>query len=92
MEGGMENEGFISYGPDDQEREVRYRKLGFVSCRAPGQLYHLAHPRGVNSNEGHAFSASNWLEFRRIAGLSRSRLAAEIKGWGWTRNLSLGSR
>lgn len=84
MEGGMENEAFISYGPEDQEREARFRKLGFVSRRTQGLLYHLAHPRGVNSDDGHPFSASNWAEFRRISKLSRLRLAAEIAEWGWT--------
>lgn len=88
LEGGMENEGFISYGPDDQEREIRFRKLGFKSYRAPGLLYHLAHPRGVNSDEGHAASDSNWAEFRRISELSSLRLAGEVGGWGWTRHLA----
>ena len=81
MEGGMENEAFVSYGPEDQERNYRFRKLGFVSCRAKGLLYHLAHPRGVNSDDGHPFTDSNWAEFRRIKALSRSRLAAEVAGW-----------
>lgn len=80
----MENEAFVSYGPEDQEREARFRKLGFVSCRAQGLLYHLTHPRGVNSDDGHPFSASNWAEFRRISKLSRLRLAAEIAEWDWT--------
>ena len=83
MEGGMENEAFVSYSPEDQERDDRFRKLGFVSCRAEGLLYHLAHPRGVSSDDGHPFTESNWAEFRRIKGLSRSRLAAEVAGWGW---------
>jgi hypothetical protein len=85
MEGGMENEAFVSYGPEDQERDVRFRKLGFVSCRAEGLLYHLTHPRGLNSDDGHSFTATNRVEFRRIKKLSRACLTAEIAEWSWTK-------
>ena len=86
MQGGMENEAFVSYGPEDKERDTRFRQLGFVSYRAEGLLYHLTHPRGINSDEGHLFSASNWAEYGRISGLSPSSLATEIAEWGWTRS------
>jgi hypothetical protein len=91
LKGGMENESFISYGPDDQEREVRYRNLGFISYRSPGLLYHLAHPRGLNSDDGHPSSESNWAEFRRISELSGASLAAEVAGWNWTKRLPSGA-
>ena len=88
MDGGMENEVFVSYGPEDQERAARFRKLEFMSYRAQGLLYHLAHPRGINSDDGHTFSASNWAEFRRIKRLSWLRLEAEIAKWGLDRPLA----
>lgn len=47
---GGENERFTGWGPEDAERMHRVRILGHhVSWTAAGQLYHLYHPRGMNS-------------------------------------------
>ena len=47
---GGENERFTSWGPEDSERMHRVRILGHkVAWTRSGQLYHLYHPRGVNS-------------------------------------------
>lgn len=89
MAGGMENQVFVSYGPEDQERYARFRKLGFVATRVDGLLYHLAHPRGVNSDDGHSLTDVNWAEFRRVSRLSRARLRAEVAKWPWTRSGAL---
>jgi hypothetical protein len=59
---GGENERFVSYNPEDQERFWRFNLLGLKVGRVNGCLYHLDHWRGENSGirtkdsrEGHAY-------------------------------------
>lgn len=48
---GGENERFTGWGPEDAERLHRVRILGHKVCYIPsGELFHLHHPRGINSN------------------------------------------
>lgn len=48
---GGENERFTGWGPEDMERMHRVRILGHrVEWTGSGQLYHLYHPRGKNSD------------------------------------------
>lgn len=48
---GGENERFTGWGPEDAERMHRVRILGHKVCYIPsGELFHLYHPRGINSN------------------------------------------
>lgn len=49
IEGGMENENFIAYAPEDKERFYRYTTLGYNVCRINNFVYHLEHSRGENS-------------------------------------------
>ena len=45
----MENENFISYGYEDNERPVRFEKLGYNVGRFDGLIYHMEHVRTQNS-------------------------------------------
>lgn len=48
---GGENEYFTGWGPEDAERLHRVRILGHKVCHiSHGELFHLYHPRGINSN------------------------------------------
>lgn len=48
---GGENERFTGWGLEDAERLHRVTILGHKACHIPdGELFHLYHPRGVNSN------------------------------------------
>lgn len=48
---GGENEHFTGWGPEDAERLHRVAILGHIVYRIPsGELFHLYHPRGVNSS------------------------------------------
>jgi hypothetical protein len=48
---GGENENFISYGPEDQERKYRFEKLtNSVSWREGKKVYHFEHYRGNDSS------------------------------------------
>lgn len=47
--GFMENENFLSYGPEDVERGIRWEKLGYEVGRLNKTVYHLEHTRTENS-------------------------------------------
>lgn len=83
MEAGMENENFVSYAPEDQERWYRFRKLGYQVSRITGNLYHLDHFIGPNSYTQHSFYRSNEKEFHRIVNIPD--LKAEVERWPWYR-------
>jgi len=47
---GRENERYYGWGPEDGERFHRWKSLGMRVEHSFGNLYHLSHPRGINSN------------------------------------------
>jgi hypothetical protein len=49
IDGGMENENFISYGYEDNERPIRFEKLGYKVGRVDDLIYHMEHARTMNS-------------------------------------------
>lgn len=49
IDGGMENENFIAYSPEDKERHYRFTTLGYNVGRINDYVYHLEHSRGHNS-------------------------------------------
>ena len=49
IEGGMENENFVAYAPEDKERFYRFTTLGYNVGRIEDAIYHLEHSRGHNS-------------------------------------------
>lgn len=49
MEAGGENERFYGWGPEDAERVKRLEILELPISRVEGPLFHLHHPRGINS-------------------------------------------
>ena len=59
FEAGGENEGFVSYGPEDQERYMRFQRLGLKVIRVPGTIFHMDHYRGKNSNSRHEHYNNN---------------------------------
>ncbi|MDR2038508.1 MAG: hypothetical protein LBQ60_11355 [Bacteroidales bacterium] len=50
---GLENENFYGWGIEDGERYTRWIKKGFLVKRISGPLFHLTHPRGINSTMHH---------------------------------------
>jgi hypothetical protein len=83
IEVGMENENFLSWGPEDQERVERCMKLGYKWARVQGPLYHLEHARLQNSGDGHRFAKQNDEEFEKVKRFSPDELRSYIKGWSW---------
>lgn len=47
---GKENERYYGWGPEDGERYHRWRNIGMKVEYSFGNLYHLSHPRGINSS------------------------------------------
>jgi len=48
-ESGLENEDFYGWGGEDGERYYRWENLGYKVKQISGPLFHLSHPRGINS-------------------------------------------
>jgi hypothetical protein len=72
--GGMENEYFVSWSPEDQERKYRFLTLGYKVNWLQNQIYHLEHYRGVNSSpeNPHIFKAAEL--FKEIMKMSKNQL------------------
>jgi hypothetical protein len=85
IEVGMENENFISWGAEDQERVERCLKLGYKWGRVNGPLYHLEHARLLNSGDSHPFSIHNDNEFKKVLSMSKNELVEYVKGFQWAK-------
>lgn len=81
LEAGGENENFISFGAEDQERVVRAEKLGYTIDRVPGCLYHMSHWVGVDSSTRNPYFIRNREEFEKVKGMSKEELQEYIKSW-----------
>lgn len=82
-EGGMENENFISFGPEDCERHDRFKKLGYNIRRIPGCLFHLNHHVGVNSSPRNPHFQHNQAELEKIRRSTEQELRNYINTWPW---------
>ncbi len=78
---GGENENFISFGAEDQERVVRAEKLGLTIERVKGCLYHINHWVGVNSTTQNPYFMANKMEFEHIKEMSKEELLNYIESW-----------
>ena len=75
IEGGLENENFKAYAPEDKERYYRFTKMGYhVDRIADGWVYHLEHTRGENSWFTNPHMESNMGEWNKIKQMSREQL------------------
>lgn len=83
INGGMENENMISYGPEDRERATRLHKLGYRVIRIPGPIYHMDHSRTTNSNHLHPYFHKNEEEFHKIMRITKEELQQYVKTWEW---------
>ena len=57
--GFMENESFISWGPEDYERFYRFDKLGYKIGRSGNVVIHFEHPKNGNDGRCNPFLNSN---------------------------------
>ena len=73
-EGGMENEEFVSYAPEDQERGYRFKALGYNVEWSDDLVYHIEHTRGENSSSANPMMQHNNIIFSNIKSLNLEEL------------------
>ncbi len=83
QECGYENENFLSWGPEDQERRERVVKLGYRLRSIQGKLFHLDHERTFNSNASNEYFSRNEAEFSKIKSMDPNSLREYISHWPW---------
>ena len=66
IEGGLENEHFIAYGYEDNERWYRFNTMGYNVGRLNAFVYHLEHARTANSWFTNPYIESNKNLYERI--------------------------
>lgn len=80
---GGENENFIGWGLEDNERVLRFEKLGFPIHKIDGPLYHFDHCVGPNSSSilsPFQFQL-NEEEYNKISRLTKKELEEYVKTW-----------
>lgn len=83
IDGGMENEHMISFGPEDCERNDRFKLLGYDVRMTPGSLFHLNHFVGVNSSRRNPHFAVNHAELAKIRAMNKEQLRKYVDSWPW---------
>ena len=73
-QGGMENENFKAYAPEDKERYFRFNKMGYSVGRIENYVYHLEHARGENSWFTNPHMESNMAEWNKIKEMNKEQL------------------
>lgn len=74
IDGGLENENFKAYAPEDKERFYRFTTLGYNVGRINDYVYHLEHARGENSWFSNPHMVSNMEEWEKIQTMNREQL------------------
>lgn len=83
LNGGGENEYMISFGPEDWERNFRFKALGYDVQRISGSLYHLDHWCGPNSSTRNPFFRANHDELDRMREMAEGQLVDYVGSWPW---------
>jgi hypothetical protein len=83
LDGGMENEHFVSFGPEDWERYLRFKTLGYRIKREKGCLFHLSHLRTKDSCDKNPYFLSNSAECWKIQAMSKDELKKYMLTWEW---------
>ena len=71
---GMENEDFIAYAPEDEERAFRFNQLGFNVDRVENFVYHLEHARTPNSWYNNPHMKKNFALWEELQKMSKEQL------------------
>jgi hypothetical protein len=74
IDGGMENENFVAYAPEDKERFYRFSTLDYNIGRVENFVYHLEHKRGQNSWFNNPHMNMNNSEWDKIQGMDKKQL------------------
>ena len=73
---GGENENFISYGPEDKERMIRFQKItdNKVEWIRNIKVYHFEHYRSKDSSSSNPYFQKNWEIFNLVSSADRESL------------------
>lgn len=74
IDGFLENENFISYGPEDVERAYRFYTLGYRIKRINLPAYHLEHMRSYNSTIQNPYIMDNTNLAQKLTRYSKDEL------------------
>jgi hypothetical protein len=83
IEAGMENENMVAWGPEDQERLDRVKKLGYRVNSLNNDLYHIDHIITPNSFYSNPYYNSNVKEHEKIKAFTKEELKNYIKTFRW---------
>lgn len=83
IEGGMENENFKAYAPEDKERFCRFTTLDYNVGRINNYVYHLEHSRGQNSWFNNPYMKSNMEEWEKIQKMNKEQLLEYYSNQGY---------
>jgi len=83
IEGGMENENFKAYAPEDKERFYRFTTLDYNVGRINNYVYHLEHSRGQNSWFNNPYMKSNMEEWEKIQKMNKEQLLEYYSNQGY---------
>ncbi len=76
---GGENENFLAYGPEDNERIYRAVVLGLKYGRLNSKIYHLEHYRSENSFKANPYFIQNTELFENIKKMNITQLKSYYK-------------
>ena len=74
IQGGMENENFRAYAPEDKERYYRFVTLGYNVGRLKDYVYHLEHARGENSWFNNPHMINNQSVWEEVKSMNKEQL------------------
>ena len=74
IQGGMENENFRAYAPEDKERYYRFVTLGYNVGRLKDYVYHLEHVRGENSWFNNPHMINNQSVWEEVKSMNKEQL------------------
>jgi len=79
ISGGGENEEFIAYAPEDEERAFRFSALGYQVDRTNNYIYHLEHARTPNSWYNNPHMKHNFALWERLQTMDKQQLIEYYK-------------
>ena len=86
LHAGGENENFYGWGPEDAERYKRMEIMEEPISRIDGSLFHLHHPRGINSGFDHSLKDLHCLkELLHVCKMDKTQLIEYINSEEWNR-------
>ena len=83
---GGEIEEFKSYGPEDEERPIRFEKLGYSITRVNSEIYHLEHARSRDSSTDNPGFQSNERLFNTLKTFDSDSLENAIRDFDYIKS------